>query len=159
MRSISLIVDITNYVMLELNRPNHVFDLSSVQGDLTVRWAKPEEPLTLHFYTGWIGTAIASCLVLGWWTTDLSVSQWAMLLGLGVAGGVMRLTRTMMLEVLRQDYIRTAWAKGLRERSVVLNADELRRIVATWQQEEKLNWSREDLDDVVSYLRAAQYRF
>ena len=32
----------------------------------------------------------------------------------------MRLTRTMMLEVLRQDYIRTAWAKGLNERVVVL---------------------------------------
>ena len=31
----------------------------------------------------------------------------------------MRLTRTQMLEVLRQDYIRTAWAKGLRERSVI----------------------------------------
>jgi len=32
----------------------------------------------------------------------------------------MRMTRTMMLEVLRQDYIRTAWAKGLRERVVIL---------------------------------------
>jgi peptide/nickel transport system permease protein len=32
----------------------------------------------------------------------------------------MRLTRTMMLEVMRQDYIRTAWAKGLREWAVVL---------------------------------------
>ena len=32
----------------------------------------------------------------------------------------MRMTRTMMLEVLRQDYIRTAWAKGLRERVVVV---------------------------------------
>ena len=31
----------------------------------------------------------------------------------------MRLTRTMMLEVLRQDYIRTAWSKGLKERVVV----------------------------------------
>jgi peptide/nickel transport system permease protein len=31
----------------------------------------------------------------------------------------MRMTRTMMLEVLRQDYIRTAWAKGLKERVVV----------------------------------------
>ena len=30
------------------------------------------------------------------------------------------MTRTMMLEVLRQDYIRTAWSKGLRERVVVL---------------------------------------
>lgn len=44
----------------------------------------------------------------------------AALLGLALAGGVMRLTRTMMLEVLRQDYVRTAWAKGLRERSVIL---------------------------------------
>ena len=32
----------------------------------------------------------------------------------------MRMTRTMMLEVLRQDYVRTAWAKGLRERVVVI---------------------------------------
>ena len=31
----------------------------------------------------------------------------------------MRLTRTMILEVLRQDYVRTAWAKGLRERVVI----------------------------------------
>ncbi|MGE3074097.1 MAG: ABC transporter permease [Dehalococcoidia bacterium] len=44
----------------------------------------------------------------------------ATLLGLSLGGGVMRLTRTMVLEVLRQDYIRTAWAKGLRERSVIL---------------------------------------
>ena len=47
LRSISALVDISNYVMLELNRPNHVFDLNSVQGGLTVRWAKSEEPLTL----------------------------------------------------------------------------------------------------------------
>ena len=32
----------------------------------------------------------------------------------------MRMTRTMMLEVLRQDYIRTAWSKGARERRVVI---------------------------------------
>ena len=40
----------------------------------------------------------------------------------GVAGsaGTMRLTRTMMLEVLRQDYIRTAWSKGLTERTVLV---------------------------------------
>jgi phenylalanyl-tRNA synthetase beta chain len=47
LRSISALVDISNFVMLELNRPNHVFDLNNVQGSLTVRWAKPEEPLTL----------------------------------------------------------------------------------------------------------------
>ncbi|MBA7653837.1 Glutathione transport system permease protein GsiC [subsurface metagenome] len=44
----------------------------------------------------------------------------AIVLGLLMAGSTMRITRTMMLEVLRQDYIRTAWAKGLRERAVVL---------------------------------------
>ena len=32
----------------------------------------------------------------------------------------MRMTRTMMLEVLRQDYIRTAWSKGVRERTVIM---------------------------------------
>ncbi len=44
----------------------------------------------------------------------------AIVLGMAMAGGTMRMTRTMMLEVLRQDYIRTAWAKGLRERVVVI---------------------------------------
>ncbi len=43
----------------------------------------------------------------------------AIVLGMGLAGLTMRMTRTMMLEVLRQDYIRTAWAKGLSERAVV----------------------------------------
>ena len=43
----------------------------------------------------------------------------AFLMGASMSGGIARYTRTMMLEVLRQDYIRTAWAKGLRERVVV----------------------------------------
>lgn len=43
----------------------------------------------------------------------------AFILGAGLSGGVMRFTRSSMLEVLRQDYIRTAWSKGLRERSIV----------------------------------------
>jgi peptide/nickel transport system permease protein len=42
------------------------------------------------------------------------------LMGIAMSGTTMRMTRTMMLEVLRQDYIRTAWSKGLRERVVVL---------------------------------------
>jgi peptide/nickel transport system permease protein len=44
----------------------------------------------------------------------------AIVLGLTMAGGTMRMTRTMMLEVLRQDYIRAAWAKGLSERVVII---------------------------------------
>ena len=44
----------------------------------------------------------------------------ALILGMALSGITMRMTRTMMLEVLRQDYIRTAWAKGLRERVITL---------------------------------------
>ena len=44
----------------------------------------------------------------------------ALILGTALAASTMRMTRTMMLEVLRQDYIRTAWSKGLRERVVVM---------------------------------------
>ena len=43
-----------------------------------------------------------------------------LILGTASAAATMRMTRTMMLEVLRQDYIRTAWSKGLNERVVVL---------------------------------------
>jgi peptide/nickel transport system permease protein len=44
----------------------------------------------------------------------------AVILGIPAAAAIMRLTRGMLLEVLRQDYVRTAWAKGLGERVVVL---------------------------------------
>ena len=43
----------------------------------------------------------------------------AVIMGMVMSGTSMRMTRTMMLEVLRQDYIRTAWSKGLKERMVV----------------------------------------
>jgi peptide/nickel transport system permease protein len=43
-----------------------------------------------------------------------------LILGLAAAAALMRLIRGMLLEALRQDYVRTAWAKGLRERVVVL---------------------------------------
>jgi phenylalanyl-tRNA synthetase beta chain len=46
-RSVSALVDISNYVMLELGRPSHVFDLSKIQGDLEVRWGKKGESLKL----------------------------------------------------------------------------------------------------------------
>lgn len=44
----------------------------------------------------------------------------AVILGIAASAALMRLTRGMLLEVLRQDYVRTAWAKGLAERGVVL---------------------------------------
>jgi phenylalanyl-tRNA synthetase beta chain len=47
LRSISALVDISNYVMLELGRPTHVFDLEKIQGGLEVRWGKAGESLKL----------------------------------------------------------------------------------------------------------------
>ena len=44
----------------------------------------------------------------------------SVILGTALSAGTMRMTRTMMLEVLRQDYIRTAWSKGLTERLVIM---------------------------------------
>ena len=44
----------------------------------------------------------------------------AAILGMVLSGVTMRMTRTMMLEVLRQDYIRTAWSKGLSERTIIM---------------------------------------
>jgi peptide/nickel transport system permease protein len=44
----------------------------------------------------------------------------ALCLGITQTGVIMRMTRGMMLEVLRQDYVRTAWAKGLGSRAVIL---------------------------------------
>lgn len=84
----------------------------------------------------WIGTMLLLVVVrFELWTIDLFNSPllWenpvrslqlfilpALAGGFASGAGIMRLTRSQMLEVLRQDYIRTAWAKGLRERVVVV---------------------------------------
>lgn len=46
-RSVSPLVDISNYVMFELGRPSHIFDLDKIHGGLDVRWAKAGETLKL----------------------------------------------------------------------------------------------------------------
>jgi peptide/nickel transport system permease protein len=83
----------------------------------------------------WLGTLVVvlPAIYLGWspsiqfvtYAQDpwRHVAQFLLpgcLLGIASAASIMRLTRTQLLEVLRQDYVRTAWAKGLRERRVVL---------------------------------------
>ena len=83
----------------------------------------------------WLGTMVVIYPAIWWgWTPPLEYVPLAedpsanlgillvpaLILGTAMSAHTMRLTRTMMLEVLRQDYIRTAWAKGLRERLVVI---------------------------------------
>ncbi|MDO5691493.1 MAG: phenylalanine--tRNA ligase subunit beta [Pseudomonadota bacterium] len=46
-RSVTALVDISNYVMFEYGRPSHIFDLDKIHGGLDVRWGKPGEQLKL----------------------------------------------------------------------------------------------------------------
>jgi len=46
-RSVTALVDISNYVMFELGRPSHIFDLDKIDGELVVRWGKKGEQLKL----------------------------------------------------------------------------------------------------------------
>jgi peptide/nickel transport system permease protein len=83
----------------------------------------------------WVGTMVMVFPSLWWgWSPPIFLIKFvddpignikmfilpAFIMGLAHSGGTMRSTRTWMLEVLRQDYIRTAWSKGLRERTVLV---------------------------------------
>jgi peptide/nickel transport system permease protein len=83
----------------------------------------------------WIGTMVVLYPSIWWgWTPPMEFIPFganplgnlgmmilpALVLGTMSTGGTMRMTRTMMLETLRQDYIRTAWSKGLNERVIVI---------------------------------------
>jgi peptide/nickel transport system permease protein len=83
----------------------------------------------------WLGTLVMVFPAVWWrWAPNIEYTPFfeapianlkhmlipAILLGLSLSAVTMRMTRTMMLEVLRQDYIRTARAKGLGEVRVVV---------------------------------------
>ena len=83
----------------------------------------------------WLGTLVMVFPSIWWgWAPELNYTPFfqdpvanlrqmllpAVILGCSLSAVTMRLMRTTMLEVLRQDYIRTAWAKGLNERLVVM---------------------------------------
>jgi peptide/nickel transport system permease protein len=83
----------------------------------------------------WLATLVVLLPAIWWgWSPPIRFTEWsqnpwqhvlqflvpAFILGIAAAAALMRLTRAQLLEVLRQDYVRTAWSKGLRERVVVL---------------------------------------
>ena len=83
----------------------------------------------------WLGTMVMVFPAIWWnWSPSMELIRFSedpmgnlgmfllpsMIVGTYLAATTMRMTRAMMLEVLRQDYVRTAWSKGLRERLVVM---------------------------------------
>ena len=83
----------------------------------------------------WLATLIVTFPAIWWaWSPPLTLVPFradplgsiavfivpSLILGTYLAAATMRMTRTMMLEVLRQDYVRTAWSKGLNERVVIM---------------------------------------
>ena len=83
----------------------------------------------------WLGTMLLVYPSIWWnWMPPMTYSTFsqdpkanlakvfpaAVILSLGMMGSIAKLVRSTMLDVLRQDYIRTAWAKGLSGKTVVL---------------------------------------
>jgi peptide/nickel transport system permease protein len=83
----------------------------------------------------WLGTIVVVYPAIWWgWSPPLELVSLredpitnlkvfllpSIVLGFALSGVTMRMMRAMMLEVLRQDYIRTAWAKGLKEKVIII---------------------------------------
>jgi peptide/nickel transport system permease protein len=110
--------------------------ISAVRQDTFTDYAARSAAIGLLAIPGfWLGTLVVTLPSVWWhWTPPLRYVRLtedplknltivilpAIILGLGLSGGLMRLVRTQMLEVLRQDFIRTASAKGLAEHAVVV---------------------------------------
>jgi phenylalanyl-tRNA synthetase beta chain len=104
-RSVSALVDISNYVMFELGRPSHIFDLDKIHGGLDVRWGKPSETLKLLN-----GNTVAVDAQVGVIADDLAIESLA-----GIMGG----DATAVSETTQNIYIEAAfwWPKSIAGRS------------------------------------------
>ena len=121
-------------VALSVAVPIGIF--SATRQDSTLDYTARSFSLVMLAIPGfWLGTLVMVFPSVWWrWAPELEYTPFlvdpianlthlivpAILLGLSMSAITMRMTRTMMLEVMRQDYVRTARAKGLRERSVVV---------------------------------------
>jgi phenylalanyl-tRNA synthetase beta chain len=92
LRGISAIVDVTNYVMLELGQPLHAFDLARIEGGIHVRMAQSGEPLEV--LNGQKPSLDATCLVIADRKKALALAG---IMG-GAASGVADETQDILLE-------------------------------------------------------------
>ena len=104
-RSVTALVDISNYVMFELGRPSHIFDLDKIHGGLDVRWGKPGETLKLLN-----GNTVAIDEKVGVIADDVQVESLA-----GIMGG----DATAVSDDTRNVYVEAAywWPKAIAGRS------------------------------------------
>ena len=104
-RTVAPLVDISNYVMFELGRPSHIFDLDTIDGGLTVRWARPGETLQLLN-----GTTVELDPEVGVIADDSHVESLA-----GIMGGA----RTAVSDATRNVYVEAAfwWPEAVAGRS------------------------------------------
>ena len=104
-RSVSALVDISNYVMFEYGRPSHIFDLDKIHGGLDVRWGRPGEQLKLLN-----GNTITVDEKVGVIADDLHVESLA-----GIMGG----DTTAVSDATRNVYVEAAfwWPRAVAGRS------------------------------------------
>jgi phenylalanyl-tRNA synthetase beta chain len=104
-RSVTALVDISNYVMFELGRPSHIFDLDKIHGGLDVRWGKADEQLKLLN-----GTTVSVDAKVGVIADDVQVESLA-----GIMGG----DATAVSDTTRHVYVEAAywWPKAIAGRS------------------------------------------
>ena len=104
-RSVTALVDISNYVMFELGRPSHIFDLDKINGGLDVRWGKAGE--TIKLLNGDTVTVDAKVGVIA---DDIGIESLA-----GIMGG----DATAVSDATQNIYVEAAfwWPKAIAGRS------------------------------------------
>jgi len=104
-RTVAPLVDISNYVMFELGRPSHIFDLDTIDGGLTVRWGRTGETLELLN-----GSTVELDPTVGVIADSTRVESLA-----GIMGGA----RTAVSEATRNVYVEAAfwWPEAVAGRS------------------------------------------
>ena len=91
-RSVTALVDISNYVMFESGQPSHIFDLDKIHGGLTVRWGRAGETLELLS-----GASVDLDAAVGVIADDVAVESLAGIMG-GSATAVSDTTRNVYVE-------------------------------------------------------------